>query len=39
MRKMLDTRSGLWLIIAIIAITALITVIFFFAAPTTSARS
>ncbi len=33
MRKMLDTRSGLWLIIAIIAITALITVIFFFAAP------
>jgi len=33
MRKMLDTRSGLWLIIAIVAITALITVIFFFAAP------
>jgi len=33
MRKMLDTRSGLWLIIAIIAITAAITVIFFFAAP------
>jgi len=32
MRKMLDTRSGLWLIIAIIAITALITVIFFFTA-------
>ena len=32
MRKMLDTRAGLWLIIAIIAITALITVIFFFAA-------
>jgi len=28
MRKMVDTRSGLWLIIAIIAITALITVIF-----------
>lgn len=33
MRKMLDTRSGLWLVIAIVAITALITVIFFFAAP------
>ncbi len=33
MRKMIDTRAGLWLIIAIIAITALITVIFFFAAP------
>jgi ABC-type transport system involved in multi-copper enzyme maturation permease subunit len=33
MRKMLDTRAGLWLIIAIVAITALITVIFFFAAP------
>jgi ABC-type transport system involved in multi-copper enzyme maturation permease subunit len=33
MRKMLDTRSGLWLIIAIAAITVLITVIFFFAAP------
>ena len=33
MRKMLDTRSGLWLILAIIAITALITIIFFFAAP------
>jgi len=33
MRKMIDTRSGLWLIIAIVAITALITVIFFFAAP------
>ncbi|MEO7351950.1 MAG: ABC transporter permease [Marmoricola sp.] len=32
-RKMLDTRAGLWLIIAIVAITALITVIFFFAAP------
>jgi ABC-type transport system involved in multi-copper enzyme maturation permease subunit len=28
MRKMIDTRAGLWLIIAIIAITALITVIF-----------
>ncbi len=28
MRKMVDTRAGLWLIIAIIAITALITVIF-----------
>jgi ABC-2 type transport system permease protein len=34
MRKMLDTRAGLWLIIAIVAITALITVIFFFAADT-----
>ncbi len=33
MRKMVDTRAGLWLIIAIGAITALITVIFFFAAP------
>ena len=33
MRKMVDTRAGLWLIIAIVAITALITVIFFFAAP------
>lgn len=33
MRKMVDTRSGLWLVIAIVAITALITVIFFFAAP------
>jgi hypothetical protein len=32
MRKMVDTRAGMWLIIAIIAITALITVIFFFAA-------
>jgi ABC-type transport system involved in multi-copper enzyme maturation permease subunit len=32
MRKMLDTRAGLWLIIAIAVITALITVIFFFAA-------
>jgi len=32
MRKMIDTRAGLWLIIAIIALTALITVIFFFAA-------
>ncbi len=32
MRKMIDTRAGLWLIIAIVAITALITVIFFFAA-------
>ena len=32
MRKMLDTRAGLWLIIAIVAITALITIIFFFAA-------
>lgn len=28
MRKMIDTRAGLWLIIAIVAITALITVIF-----------
>lgn len=28
MRKMVDTRAGLWLIIAIVAITALITVIF-----------
>lgn len=33
MRKMIDTRAGLWLIIAIALITALITVIFFFAAP------
>ena len=33
MRKMVDTRAGMWLIIAIIAITALITIIFFFAAP------
>jgi ABC-type transport system involved in multi-copper enzyme maturation permease subunit len=33
MRKMVDTRAGLWLIIAIAVITALITVIFFFAAP------
>jgi ABC-2 type transport system permease protein len=33
MRKMVDTRAGLWLIIAIGVITALITVIFFFAAP------
>jgi ABC-2 type transport system permease protein len=32
MRKMLDTRAGMWLIIAIIALTAVITVIFFFAA-------
>ena len=32
MRKMLDTRAGMWLIIAIVAITALITIIFFFAA-------
>jgi ABC-2 type transport system permease protein len=32
MRKMLDTRAGMWLLIAIVAITALITVIFFFAA-------
>jgi ABC-2 type transport system permease protein len=28
MRKMIDTRAGLWLLIAIVAITALITVIF-----------
>jgi ABC-2 type transport system permease protein len=28
LRKMIDTRAGLWLIIAIVAITALITVIF-----------
>jgi ABC-type transport system involved in multi-copper enzyme maturation permease subunit len=34
MRKMLDTRAGMWLIIAIVAITALITVIFFFASDT-----
>jgi ABC-type transport system involved in multi-copper enzyme maturation permease subunit len=33
LRKMLDTRAGLWLVIAIVAITALITVIFMFAAP------
>ena len=33
MRKMVDTRAGLWLIVAIAVITALITVIFFFAAP------
>lgn len=32
MRKMVDTRAGLWLVIAIALITALITVIFFFAA-------
>ena len=32
MRKMVDTRAGLWLIIAIVLITAAITVIFFFAA-------
>jgi ABC-type transport system involved in multi-copper enzyme maturation permease subunit len=31
MRKMVDTRAGLWLIVAIVAITALITVIVFFA--------
>jgi ABC-2 type transport system permease protein len=31
MRKMLDTRAGMWLMIAIVAITVLITVIFFFA--------
>lgn len=35
MRKMVDTRSGLWLIIAIIAITALITVIFMLTASET----
>lgn len=28
MRKMVDTRSGLWLVIAIVAITVLITVVF-----------
>ncbi len=33
MRKMVDTRAGLWLLIAIALITALITVVFFFAAP------
>ncbi len=33
MRKMVDTRAGLWLLIAIAVITALITVVFFFAAP------
>ena len=32
MRKMVDTRAGLWLLIAIGVITALFTVIFFFAA-------
>lgn len=32
MRKMVDTRSGLWLVIAIVAITLLITVIFTIAA-------
>ena len=32
LRKMVDTRSGLWLIIAIALITAAITVIFMFAA-------
>jgi len=31
MRKMVDTRAGMWLLIAIVAITALITVVFFFA--------
>jgi ABC-2 type transport system permease protein len=31
MRKMIDTRAGMWLMIAIVAITGLITVIFFFA--------
>lgn len=31
MRKMIDTRAGMWLMVAIVAITALITVIFFFA--------
>ena len=29
MRKMLDTRAGLWLMIAIVALTAVITVIFY----------
>ncbi len=33
MRKMVDTRAGLWLLIAIGVITALITVVFYFAAP------
>ena len=33
MRKMVDTRAGLWLLIVIGLITALFTVIFFFAAP------
>ena len=32
LRKMVDTRSGLWLIIAIVFVTAAITVIFMFAA-------
>ena len=33
LRKMADTRAGMWLLIAIAAITAAIIVIFFFAAP------
>ncbi len=33
MRKMIDTRAGMWLIIAIVAITLLITVVFMFTAP------
>ncbi|MGH3362098.1 MAG: ABC transporter permease [Nocardioides sp.] len=33
MRKMADTRAGLWLLIAIVLITAAIITIFFFAAP------
>jgi ABC-2 type transport system permease protein len=36
MRKMVDTRAGLWLIIAIVAITALITVIFMLTANDTN---
>ncbi len=32
LRKMVDTLAGLWLIVAIVALTALITVIFMFAA-------
>ena len=33
MRKMVDTRAGLWLLIAIVGLTALVTVIFMLAAP------
>lgn len=34
LRKMADTRAGMWLLIAIVLITAAIITIFFFAAPT-----
>lgn len=33
LRKMYDTRAGMWLLIAILLITAAITTVFFFAAP------